>query len=336
MAREECVTPPMLEVREMPMDLRENMTPVEARARQRSGAFDAGHRRIEPLAVFIIPYRDTPGQQRAAQLRHWLSVIAPEIRRAFAAQRMCVRFVTAEDPYVPAGCKEWGEFDETRFNRGLCCNVGAARFPNASVYVFHDVDLLPNAGAIGLYAARARMLSRAAKPAAEHWGNLWCGPYTGHGYVGGVTALNWNAMLATGAWPSTLCGWGGEDDVLAARLRNARVPVHKPNRRLGMIYTNDVLAKKPKECQNLTKWEDTASAVDTWQDVRASFTRLVAHEARRADMLHLRIDRKAATEFVLRLRRLRHHLVCTSETEAAVAEFEQLVKRVRFAPALHA
>lgn len=94
-----------------------------------------------------------------------------------------------------------------RFNRGKLFNV-AYDLIDASTFVFHDVDMLPQ-------DAIYREVSR-----PEHW----CGTATQFNgrpyetYFGGVSAFDARSFEAVNGFSNEYWGWGAEDDDLYKRL----------------------------------------------------------------------------------------------------------------------
>lgn len=104
--------------------------------------------------------------------------------------------------------------DARKFNRGKLLNIGyrlAAASSHHSVYVFHDVDLLPSPDLAPHYLA---------KPAGGpvHIARVW-GRYSGNPkYIGGAVAFTGEDFGRINGFPNTFWGWGGEDDEMRRRI----------------------------------------------------------------------------------------------------------------------
>ena len=175
----------------------------------------------EVFLAVIVPFRDQPEQNRALQL-----------------SRFCERlplFLTTIQPRL-------GGFhviiveqthDGYKFNRGKALNAGfimATASNRADIYgapfsksfnafCFHDVDLLPGPGLGPWYAKHPD------RPI--HVGSAW-GRYPYPNYIGGILTLSERDVRSSNGFPNNFWGWGGEDDEMFARLRDANLlPVEK-------------------------------------------------------------------------------------------------------------
>lgn len=184
------------------------------------------------LAV-LVPFRDQPEQNRGEQLRRF-SAALPAFLRSPAVSPPLVDFHVFVIEQSQDGYK---------FNRGKTLNVGyiiasqpdrCARYPQLrssgggrslagrvfNSFCFHDVDLLPGPVLGPWYAAYPE------RPI--HIGAAWT-RYPYPSYVGGILSLSAAGVSATNGFPNNFWGWGGEDDELSLRLKEAALmPLVKP------------------------------------------------------------------------------------------------------------
>ena len=85
--------------------------------------------------------------------------------------------------------------------------------PNFDVYVFHDVDLLPNDNMLNVYSTKY------SQNDIIHFAGGW-DRYTGADYIGGVTLIGKNVFNTINGFPNDYWGWGGEDDEIKRRLES--------------------------------------------------------------------------------------------------------------------
>lgn len=175
----------------------------------------------EVILAVIVPFRDQPEQNRALQLSRF-SERLPAFLRTVQPKLGGFHVIIVQQSN-----------DGYKFNRGKALNVGfvmATALNRADVYgspfskrfnafCFHDVDLLPGHGLGPWYAKRPD------RPI--HIGSAW-GRYPYPNYIGGILTLSERDVLASNGFPNNFWGWGGEDDEMFARLRDAKLlPVEK-------------------------------------------------------------------------------------------------------------
>ena len=106
--------------------------------------------------------------------------------------------------------------DGRKFNRGKLLNIGydLAKKEGRSVFVFHDVDLLPS----------PELLPNYCKVPAEgrpvHIAKIWERYNENDDYVGGIVAWNGGDYEAINGFPNNYWGWGGEDDEMMRRCKS--------------------------------------------------------------------------------------------------------------------
>jgi hypothetical protein len=104
--------------------------------------------------------------------------------------------------------------DGRRFNRGKLLNIGfdIARSNGASVYIFHDVDLIPSSNLLPSYSAVPEL-------GPVHIARLWDRYASNPNYIGGIVAFSRRQFELINGFPNNFWGWGGEDDEMMKRLK---------------------------------------------------------------------------------------------------------------------
>ena len=162
-----------------------------------------------PAWGIVIPYRAGRNQEERAQQ---LATIVPHLKNMFAGTGMHLLVCEQSD-------------DGKLFNRGAVLNAAVRllsdQVPNLSHVVLHDVDLLPNEHLKSIYAA-------CPEPGTVvHPASVWERYNDDPKFLGGVTIVRVDDFFRVGGFCNDICGWGGEDEVLAHRLRAAGVTVRK-------------------------------------------------------------------------------------------------------------
>jgi len=175
----------------------------------------------EVILAVIVPFRDQPEQNRALQLSRFCERL-PLFLRTIQPRLGGFHVIIVEQTN-----------DGYKFNRGKALNAGfimATALNRADIYgapfsksfnafCFHDVDLLPGPRLGPWYAKRPD------RPI--HVGSAW-GRYPYPNYIGGILTLSERDVRLSNGFPNNFWGWGGEDDEMFARLRDANLlPVEK-------------------------------------------------------------------------------------------------------------
>lgn len=247
----------------------------------------------EPLAI-VIPYR-----QRQDNLAQLLSILHPYLQQQMTDYQV---FVVEQDGdiYVP-------------FNKGKLFNVGFLTVqhlrPDISCFVLHDVDLIPE---------DERMLYRCVPSGPFHFGawtdNLNYGQdnmyktmnifkYTAEALVGGVLAMTKEQYLTVNGFSNRFWGWGGEDDDLGYRIKNAGFPVHRQMTQGGphTTYRYTMLNHKPRRDINAKRWEMGVKARGRGADVDG-VTSLLNDQSTNSDddyVIHLIAFRRLFTHILV-------------------------------------
>lgn len=155
--------------------------------------------------AIIIPYRDQPKQNRAAQLKRSISHFKKFLKdfdyRIFIIEQ----------------CD-----DGEKFNRGKLLNIGIQKaiVYKYDVIISHDADIYPNEDALPLYTCIPKY--------PNHIGNIWKTKYKYWEFIGGILAMTPEQSKTVNGYPNYFWGWGGEDDALYNRIANTYEKILKP------------------------------------------------------------------------------------------------------------
>ncbi|XP_060083934.1 beta-1,4-N-acetylgalactosaminyltransferase bre-4-like [Ylistrum balloti] len=197
-------------------------TELELKYLMPGGHFEPQECRTNQRVAIVIPYRN-----RASHLRTLLYNLHPMLTR----QQLNYTIFVIEQ----AGTNT--------FNRGLLMNIGyveAMKSAEFRCFVFHDVDLIPEDDRIYYGCGNGpRHLSAAIDKFNYRL------PY--QPIAGGVTQLRQNDIEIINGFSNLYFGWGGEDDDLSARLRNASLKIQ----RYSMTISRYKMIKHTKEKHNM-------------------------------------------------------------------------------------
>jgi hypothetical protein len=114
--------------------------------------------------------------------------------------------------------------DGRKFNRGKLLNIGfdIARKDGVSVFIFHDVDLLPSRELGASYST----LPLDNQPV--HIAKLWNRYNNDPDYIGGIVAFSRKQFESFNGFPNNYWGWGGEDNEMGNRLKKVGLTPCKP------------------------------------------------------------------------------------------------------------
>lgn len=134
--------------------------------------------------------------------------------------------------------------DGKKFNRGKLLNVGyeiaRQKGEDASAFIFHDVDLLPDKQLRPHYRCDAQNF----RTTPNHIARVWSRYNANKDYVGGVTAFSAECFERLNGFPNNFWGWGGEDDELRNRMRDAHVEFTWPEEGSLVDLENMTLQEK--------------------------------------------------------------------------------------------
>lgn len=160
--------------------------------------------------AIVVPFRDQhAAQKRAAHLAQFIPYMCSFMARALVPFHIYI--VEQSD-------------DGRKFNRGKLLNAGyeiarQAGSDGCSAFIFHDVDLLPDNDLLPHY--RCGATSFATTP--NHIARVWSRYNANADYVGGVTAFSAECFERLNGFPNNFWGWGGEDDEVRNRMRQAKM-----------------------------------------------------------------------------------------------------------------
>lgn len=158
----------------------------------------------EKVAI-IVPFRDLHAEQKRSQQ---LARFAPEMAAYLGSAEVAFKIYIIEQ-----------SDDGKKFNRGKLLNAGfdIARREGYSVFVLHDVDLIPSAELLPYY------ISPPAGSSPVHIARVW-NRYSGNfKYFGGVVAFSTEQYEQINGYPNNYWGWGGEDDEMHNRVQEVNL-----------------------------------------------------------------------------------------------------------------
>lgn len=211
--------------------------------------------------AIIVPYRDLHvSQQRAKHLSKFI----PHMKN-FLKKLVTNNLIQDYHIYIIEQSD-----DDRKFNRGKLLNIGfdyavkrsAQHPPPHDVFIFHDVDLLPEADLGSWYARFPK------KP--THIARVWNRYANNPKYFGGIVSFSAEDMKRINGYPNTFWGWGGEDDEMQNRLETLGITFDAPPS--GTIrdleemdlHTKLQFLKQNKEWKCMVKWEALEEHKQTW------------------------------------------------------------------------
>ena len=101
--------------------------------------------------------------------------------------------------------------DGLKFNRGKLLNIGykLAKEDNCDIFIFHDVDLLPDADLLECYTKYP------SSTHPIHIARVWKRYSGNQAYFGGVVSFTSEQFEAVNGFPNNFWGWGGEGNVIS-------------------------------------------------------------------------------------------------------------------------
>jgi hypothetical protein len=208
--------------------------------------------------AIIVPYRDIHAtQQRAAHLSKFI----PHMRQ-FLGKLRTDGLVSDYHVYIIEQSD-----DSRKFNRGKLLNIGfdLARKSgrNHDVFIFHDVDLLPQPD-LGVWYSKF-------PKAPIHIARVWDRYSNNPKYFGGVVSFSSSDYKRINGYPNTFWGWGGEDDEMQKRLERLGIKWESPNKGTLIDLENMTLPEKldflraNREWKCMVKWEALEEHETTWR-----------------------------------------------------------------------
>jgi hypothetical protein len=208
--------------------------------------------------AIIVPYRDLHASQQRA---HHLAKFVPHMHE-FLGDLKRQRKISDYHIYIVEQSD-----DGRKFNRGKLLNIGfeVARKSGRShdVFIFHDVDLLPQADLGEWYAKFPKV--------PIHIARVWARYSNNPKYFGGVVSFSSSDYKRINGYPNTFWGWGGEDDEMQKRLEKLHIKWEWPSTGSLVDLEDMSLSEKldflrsNKEWKCMVKWEALEEHEATWK-----------------------------------------------------------------------
>jgi hypothetical protein len=211
--------------------------------------------------AIIVPFRDLHVEQkRAAHLARFI----PHMLQ-FLSKLKKQNLISDYHVYIVEQSD-----DRRKFNRGKLLNIGfdlARRRKTPlrphDVFIFHDVDLLPQDDLSRAYAQFPKV--------PYHIARVWDRYSNNPKYFGGVVSFSSSDFKRINGYPNTFWGWGGEDDELQKRCNAIGLKWNWP--RQGTLVDLEEMSlqekltflKQHKEWKCMVKWEALDEHEKTWK-----------------------------------------------------------------------
>jgi hypothetical protein len=209
--------------------------------------------------AIIVPYRDLhPEQNRSKHLTsfvpHMIQFLK-QLKRQSKVSDYHIYIIEQSD-------------DQRKFNRGKLLNIGFDLAKKSKrkhdVFIFHDVDLLPQNDLSDAYAAFPK--------APYHIARVWDRYSNNPKYFGGVVSFSSSDFKRINGYPNTFWGWGGEDDELQLRCQNIGLSWDYPRTSGTLVDLEDMdlneklgFLRQHKEWKCMVKWEALEEHEKTWK-----------------------------------------------------------------------
>jgi len=208
--------------------------------------------------AIIVPYRDLhAAQKRAAHLHrfvpHMIQFLS-QLKKDGRVSDFHIYIIEQSD-------------DQRKFNRGKLLNIGfdMARKSGRKhdVFIFHDVDLLPQDD-LGTWYAKFPV-----KPI--HIARVWDRYSNNPKYFGGVVSFSSSDYKRINGYPNTFWGWGGEDDEMQKRLERLGIQFDSPDKGTLIDLEQMTLTEKlnflreNRAWKCMVKWEVANEHEKTWK-----------------------------------------------------------------------
>jgi hypothetical protein len=215
---------------------------------------------VLPSVAIIVPYRDLhKSQNRAKHLTKFIPYM-----KQYLGQLVTNHKIQDYHIYIIEQSN-----DGRKFNRGKLLNIGfdyalkQQQQNNNTIFIFHDVDLLPQSDVSEWYATFP------IKPI--HIARVWDRYSNNTKYFGGIVSFSEKDMKRINGYPNTFWGWGGEDDEMQKRLETCGIEWMGPTE--GTIYDLEMMdlstklgfLKQNSEWKCMVKWEALEEHETTWR-----------------------------------------------------------------------
>jgi hypothetical protein len=166
--------------------------------------------------AIVVPFRDLdPKQERQAQLQRFVPYMSAYLSTLPEVEDFKIFIVEQSD-------------DKRKFNRGKLLNLGykLGKREGFNTFIFHDVDLLPQEP-LGIWYSKKPQVGEVV-----HIARCWSRYNQNDKYLGGIVSFSDADFEAIDGFPNIYWGWGGEDDELSKRVRQARLKLTGPDKGL--------------------------------------------------------------------------------------------------------
>ena len=243
-----------------PIATKKRMT-EERQQRKRAKTSSQSSSSSLPSVAIIVPYRDLHvSQNRAKHLSKFVPYMKQFLGKLVTAQKIQDYHI-----YIIEQSN-----DERKFNRGKLLNIGfdyaikrsTKHPPKHTIFIFHDVDLLPQPDVSEWYATIPKQ--------PIHIARVWDRYSNNNKYFGGIVSFSEEDMKRINGYPNTFWGWGGEDDEMQKRLETCGIkwiwPMKGTIQDLEMMDLKTKLGflKQNSEWKCMVKWEALEEHEKTW------------------------------------------------------------------------
>jgi hypothetical protein len=216
--------------------------------------------------AIIVPYRDLhPAQGRAAHLAQFVPHMTKLLNKLVKDGRLSNYHI-----YIVEQSN-----DGRKFNRGKLLNIGfdlARKNTNKlgvalahDVFIFHDVDLLPQDDLSDAYSQFPKT--------PYHIARVWDRYSNNPKYFGGVVSFSSSDYKRINGYPNTFWGWGGEDDEMQKRCEKLGIKWEYPSTGSGTLVDLEQMnltekldfLRQNKEWKCMVKWEALEEHESTWK-----------------------------------------------------------------------
>lgn len=210
--------------------------------------------KVSVKVAIIVPFRDEHVEQkREEQLKKFIPYMTDYLSKEEEnSVEFCIFIIEQSQ-------------DGRLFNRGKLLNIGyeMAKSRGFNLFIFHDVDLLPNKQLLCQY------VNFPSPSTVLHIAAVWK-RYSGEQYFGGIVAFRGEDFEKINGFPNDYWGWGGEDDELRRRVNKCKLRIQKITK--GELQDLENLELRPKldylkskKLKNNLKWELKDAHISTWR-----------------------------------------------------------------------
>ena len=210
--------------------------------------------------AIIVPYRDIhPKQQRAAHLAKFIPHMNQFLSKLVKQQKVSDYHI-----YIVEQSN-----DGRKFNRGKLLNIGfdlarKNKDHRHDVFIFHDVDLLPQDDLGDAYSQFPKV--------PYHIARVWDRYSNNPKYFGGVVSFSLSDFKRINGYPNSFWGWGGEDDEMQKRCEKLGIRWQWPKNGGTLVDLEEMtiqeklqFLRENKEWKCMAKTEALDEHETTWK-----------------------------------------------------------------------